>query len=224
MTGISNYACIDNIKKIYSRDSYFSDLPANIKNEIGSELDLKLDLNSRRNILSKLKLLKMYTNVDSPVTTLKSDSSASDPTVNSGSSGLLPNSNQPAIPVHKNLNITNSGNGLEPAGGLSEVHGGLSVGFPSKESKLSQNVTSLNPDPISSHSENTAPPDPKPPSVANRSPGKIILNKGKKLKEKIVNTIQSGSATPDITKNTRPKRIRNPNRPKNRNPDFVYDF
>ena len=224
LTGISNYACIDNIKKIYSRDSYFSDLPANIKNEIGSELDLKLDLNSRRNILSKLKLLKMYTNVDSPVTTLKSDSSASDPTVNSGSSGLLPNSNQPAISVHKNLNITNSGNGLEPAGGLSEVHGGLSVGFPSKESKLSQNVTSLNPDPISSPSENTAPPDPTPPSVAHRSPGKMILNKGKKLKEKIVNTIQSGSATPDVTKNTRPKRIRNPNRPKNRNPDFVYDF
>ena len=224
LTGLSNYTCVDNIKVIQSRESYFSELPANIKKELGSSLDLKLDLNSRRQILQKLKQLKMYSKISSPVKTLKSSESSSGSSEKSGSTGLIPTSLNNQIPIQDLTSDNNLGYGASKSNGstLRGVQPRKRSGFAEQEDKISQHSSRV------IYTNQTTPGsvpqiiDPIPPSP-DQSPTKIIIQKGKNLKNKLKQTLQGGSATQPAEKTPRPKRIRNRNRPKNRDPDFIYE-
>ena len=220
ISGVSNYASVDNIKVLYPRESYFSELPLNIKRELGSSLDLKLDLNSRRKILSKLKLLKMYSNISSPVSTLNSNLPPSSLSTRSGSTDLIPKSLDTPIPV-QNLTITDLGHGSTTGKPAVQLRSRQYTGLTSQADNISlKTPISVHPVTIQTGSES---PHTDPGATSVKSPSQSMINKGKKLKNKIKKSLQDSQATLAAKRSPRPQRIRNPNRHKNRDPDFVYD-
>ena len=165
----------------------------------------------------------MYPNISAPVTTLNSNlppSNSSTKTIQSGSSGLIPKSLDTPIPV-QDLTITDLGHGsttgqsavqLRPRKHTSLTYQADNI---SLKTPLSIQVDTI---PAGSESPRT---DPGPPSV--QSPSQSIMNKGKKLKNKIKKSLQDSQANLAAKRSPRPQRIRNPNRHKNRDPDFIYD-
>ena len=54
------FANLDNIKVYLSRSAYFSDLPPEIKQHVGSEFNATIDMRVRKSLLEKLKHLNMF--------------------------------------------------------------------------------------------------------------------------------------------------------------------
>ena len=201
ITGITNFSSIDNIKLVHRREEYFSDLPQNIKQEMGSQLDLTFNLENRRKILQKLQKLKVYSRIWSPVTTLNPHTSSSGSAA-SGSTDLIPN-----MPEQNTQDLIQT-NGLgrdepEPSRPIPKpVHPSVP-----QETKISQNIAST-------LSKPDTPPTPLKPDPQPKSPAKKIMDQGKKLKTQLDRLLSPGSAP----KSPRPVRIRK----STKNPDFMY--
>ena len=206
LTGLTKFTSLDNIKLLHSRDEYFSELPQNVKMEMGSQLDLKFNLENRRLILKKLQDLKNYSRVLSPVATLNSCSSSSG-SIESGSQDLIPNLSESKTTNPNPILIKTTGLGQDE---FASPHGSvprpLRPSFPKQGTKISQS----NPAPSGSATQGISIfSEPSP-----RSPAKKIMDQGKKIKNQIDKILSSNSGP----KSPRPVRIRKPNR----DPNFVY--